>query len=136
MNGLLNYFDLAEYRKLKRQDDMYHKALVIVNRIYKNDVLYIDKLYSVCNMVNSITEKIIVLLKNVIMEINIFPEELLELGFSDDIVNTIKILTRKKDETYNSFIERLISSNNLSALKIEMIEINFNNEKVKKKESR
>lgn len=136
MNGLLNYFDLAEYRKLKRQDDMYHKALVIVNRIYKNDVLYIDKLYSVCNMVNSITEKIIVLLKNVIMEINIFPEELLELGFSDDIVNTIKILTRKKDETYNSFIERLISSNNLSALKIEMIEINFNNEKVKKKENR
>lgn len=136
MNGLLNYFDLAEYRKLKRQDDMYHKALVIVNRIYKNDVLYIDKLYSVCNMVNSITEKIIFLLKNVIMEINIFPEELLELGFSDDIVNTIKILTRKNDETYNSFIERLISSNNLSALKIEMIEINFNNEKVKKKENR
>lgn len=136
MNGLLNYFDLAEYRKLKRQDNMYHKALIITDRVYKSKDEYIDKLYSNCDMMNSVTEKIVFLLKDIITEINIFPEELLDVGFSDDIVNTIKILTQKKDETKKMFIERIINSNNSIALKVKLVEFSYDNKKIKKKEKR
>lgn len=136
MNGLLNYFDLAEYRKLKRQDNMYHKALIIIDRVYKSKDEYIDKLYSNCDMMNSVTEKIVFLLKDIITEINIFPEELLDVGFSDDIVNTIKILTQEKDETKKMFIERIINSNNLIALKVKLVEFSYDNKKIKKKEKK
>ena len=63
MNGLLNYFDLLGYRMLKTEDDMYHKALIITDRVYKSKDEYIDKLYSNCDMMNSVTEKIVFLLK-------------------------------------------------------------------------
>lgn len=59
MNGLLNYFDLLGYRMLKTEDDMYHKALIITDRVYKSKDEYIDKLYSNCDMMNSVTEKIV-----------------------------------------------------------------------------
>lgn len=134
MNSLLYYFDSFEYRMLKTEDDMYRKALVIVNKIYEDK--YIDKLYSNCNMMNSVTEKIVFLLKDIITEINIFPEELLDVGFSDDIVNTIKILTQEKDETKKMFIERIINSNNLIALKVKLVEFSYDNKKIKKKEKR
>ena len=64
MNGLLNYFDLLGYRMLKTEDDMYHKALIITDRVYKSKDEYIDKLYSNCDMMNSVTEKIVFLLKD------------------------------------------------------------------------
>lgn len=136
MNGLLNYFDLLGYRMLKTEDDMYHKALIIIDRVYKSKDEYIDKLYSNCDMMNSVTEKIVFLLKDIITEINIFPEELLDVGFSDDIVNTIKILTQEKDETKKMFIERIINSNNLIALKVKLVEFSYDNKKIKKKEKK
>lgn len=136
MNGLLNYFDLLGYRMLKTEDDMYYKALIITDRVYKSKDEYIDKLYSNCDMMNSVTEKIVFLLKDIITEINIFPEELLDVGFSDDIVNTIKILTQEKDETKKMFIERIINSNNLIALKVKLVEFSYDNKKIKKKEKK
>ena len=87
-------------------------------------------------MMNSVTEKIVFLLKDIITEINIFPEELLDVGFSDDIVNTIKILTQEKDETKKMFIERIINSNNLIALKVKLVEFSYDNKKIKKKEKK
>ena len=89
-----------------------------------------------CDMMNSVTEKIVFLLKDIITEINIFPEELLDVGFSDDIVNTIKILTQEKDETKKMFIERIINSNNLIALKVKLVEFSYDNKKIKKKEKK
>ena len=121
---------------LKTEDDMYHKALIITDRVYKSKDEYIDKLYSNCDMMNSVTEKIVFLLKDIITEINIFPEELLDVGFSDDIVNTIKILTQEKDETKKMFIERIINSNNLIALKVKLVEFSYDNKKIKKKEKK
>ena len=95
MNGLLNYFDLLGYRMLKTEDDMYHKALIITDRVYKSKDEYIDKLYSNCDMMNSVTEKIVFLLKDIITEINIFPEELFDVGFSDDSKHDKDTYTRK-----------------------------------------
>ena len=52
------------------------------------------------------------------------------------IVNTIKILTQEKDETKKMFIERIINSNNLIALKVKLVEFSYDNKKIKKKEKK
>ena len=53
-------------------------------------------------------------------------EDVLLMLFPDYVVETVKILTKKKDENYFDFIMRIKNGSNLDALMIKLADINDN----------
>ena len=53
-------------------------------------------------------------------------EKLLRKMFSSDVCDCIMLLTRKNDETYSEFINRIVKSKNLYAIKIKIADITDN----------
>ena len=64
-------------------------------------------------------------LHDTLEDTKITEQELREF-FPDYVVETVKILTRKKDENYFDFIMRIKNSSNLDALMIKSADINDN----------
>ena len=125
MNNFLKYFDRTEYEEVKRIDDMYLKAKIIIKRVFR-DILdkgghsYLNHLYYVSDCSNTIEEKITGLLHDIIEDTDISKEDLIDIHCSDDIIEAVSILTRRKErESYNEYIDRIINSNNLLALNVK-----------------
>jgi len=53
-------------------------------------------------------------------------EDMLKQGLSQEVVDIVEIVTRRKDETYLDFILRISSSGNTSAIILKMEDLNDN----------
>ncbi|MCI8347396.1 MAG: GTP pyrophosphokinase [Bacilli bacterium] len=132
MNNLLNYFTKAELIKVKAMDDMFEKAKIIVTRVFqdkkdKGGNPYINHLYYVSENVETITEKIVGLLHDIIEDTEVTKDDLEEVNFSDEVVEAISIITRNKDkENYEGYIDRIITSNNLIVLHVKKADMENN----------
>ena len=129
MNNLKKYFDEKEMNELKKID-MYSKAKIIVNKLFENikdkgNNPYLDHLYYVSNNLDDLNMKIVGLLHDILEDTEINENDLKEIGFTDKIIEAILLLTRR-DETYNEFIDRIISSNNKIALYVKKIDLENN----------
>ena len=127
MNNLSSIFNLE---KLSEISD-YKRALIIVDVMFK-DVKdksgdpYINHLLAVSNNFDIPTEKIVGLLHDLVEDTDTTFEELKEAGFSDKVIEALKLVTKKEGESYPDFIDRIINSNNIIALKVKIKDMENN----------
>ena len=127
MNNLSKYVDLEKIKNLS----MYSKAIVIANEVFRDIVdkggnPYIYHLYDVSNKLDNTLEKTAGLLHDIIEDTDISLNDLKEVGFTDEVLDILVFVTRGKDELYSDFIDRIIESNNLSALKVKISDMENN----------
>lgn len=132
MNHWLYYFSLEEFKKIKEETDLYEKAKKIVDPIFKNDfdkggTPYLEHLYYVSNGGETLEEKVVGLLHDIIEDKNIIQQDLLEIGFPLEIAEVVDLLSRDKNkETYSSYMDRVIESNNITVLRTKRRDMEHN----------
>lgn len=122
---------------IKREDDLIEKAIILVNELFK-DITdkqghpYIEHLYYVSNHLETYEEKVVGLLHDVIEDTYINEKVLLELKFPKNIVDAVSLLTRNKEISYDDYIDSIIQSNNLLAIKVKKVDMmhNMNKERL------
>ena len=117
--------------KFKNISDDYVRAFQLVSYLFhdkkdKAGIPYINHLVSVSNMLDTRTTKIAGLLHDVLEDIpNFTVNDLKMLGFSDEVVEIVKIVTKDKTnkESYHDWITKIIKTKNIDALKVKYADI-------------
>ncbi len=127
MNNLKKYLK-EDFEKLEYLD-MYSKAELIVRAVFKNirdkgGNPYLDHLYYVSDHLKDINMKIVGLLHDLIEDTDITYNDLLEVGFTKNIIDAVELLTKK--EEYDKYIDRIINSNNKIALMVKKVDLENN----------
>ena len=125
------YFTEEEYSYFQTTDDLLYKTLELILRVFpnKNDkggFPYFNHLFKVYLSVTKYSDKIVALLHDIIEDTDITYEDLLNFGYPNDYIETLKILTKNKGEYYPDYIERIIKSENVQALSIKLADLKHN----------
>ena len=128
---LKKFFDEDKYDEIKESDNLIYKALEIVTTLFEHDVdkggmpymLHIEYVYK---HVSTYEEKVVALLHDVIEDKDVSKEDLLEVGFSKDIVDDVLMLTRVKKIEYNDYIDNLIKKGSIRALHVKLADLENN----------
>ena len=124
-------FTENEYNKLKSSNDLLLKTLELVIKLFegktdKAGLPYYNHLLKVYANVSDYDEKIIALLHDVVEDTIITFDDLKEYGYSNNILEALKVLTKKKGEYYPDYIERIIESNNIQAMNVKLADLKHN----------
>ncbi|WP_434751572.1 GTP pyrophosphokinase [Paenibacillus amylolyticus] len=92
---------------------------------------YILHPLAVMNRVETMEEKIVAVLHDVIEDTDVTIEALREYGFSEEILTAIRLLTRSKEDTYEQFIEKTLMNPIARNVKIADIKENMNISRIK-----
>jgi (p)ppGpp synthase/HD superfamily hydrolase len=111
--------------------ELIEKSLEIALKAYsglvdKSGSPYILHPLRVMSKMETEEEMAIALLHDVIEDSTITAKDLLEIGFSKTIVDAVSVLTKKKNERYDYFINRVLKSKLATKIKIYDIEDNMN----------
>ena len=128
---LKNYFDEDRYEEIKASDNQVYKALEIVTTLFeknldKGGMPYILHLIYVYRHVSTEHEKVVGLLHDTIEDKEVTKEDLLDVGFSEDIVNDVVMLTRVRPIEYNDYIDNLIKNGSVEALHVKLADLEHN----------
>lgn len=132
-NNWSKYYNREEYEGIKSLDDMLVKAKLIIESVFygvldKGGNPYIDHLYAVSEKGKTIVEKTVGLLHDIIEDTIITKQDLEDIGFSNEVVEAVLLVTKDREngETYPEFIDRIINSNNLTALNVKRYDMENN----------
>jgi (p)ppGpp synthase/HD superfamily hydrolase len=128
---LKKYFDEDKYQEIKDSDNLIYKALEIVTTLFENSLdkggmpymLHIEYVYK---HVSSYEEKVVALLHDVIEDKKITSKDLIEVGFPENIVKDVEVLTRVKPIEYNDYIDNLIKNGSICALHVKLADLENN----------
>ena len=81
-------------------------------------------------------EMIIAVLHDLLEDTTWTLEQLRSEGFTDEVVSAVKFLTRRHDESYDAFIERVKTNSNAKQVKIADVEDNMNIQRISKLSSK
>lgn len=128
---LKKYFQEQEYVNLQQCNDLMYKSLEIVTRLFndktdKGNQPYVIHLLKVYSNVDYYLEKVCALLHDVIEDTDVTYDDLKDVGFNEEVINILNILTKLKGEDYGKYIERIINSNNIHALNIKLSDLRHN----------
>ena len=128
---LEKYFTEEEYQKIQATNDLMYKSLEIVTRLFndkvdKGGLPYVIHLLKVYSGVSDYKEKVCALLHDVIEDTDVTCEDLRKIGYDEEIINVLTILTKKKGEDYRDYIERIIDSGNIHAMNIKIADLRHN----------
>ncbi|MBQ6038168.1 MAG: DUF469 family protein [Bacteroidaceae bacterium] len=70
--------------------------------------------------------KIVALLHDIVEDTDVTPEFLLQQGFPQEIVDAVVAISRKEDETYEDFIDRVAQNKLATEVKLSDLEDNMN----------
>ena len=87
---------------------------------------YKDHLIYVMNHVDTTEEKVVGLLHDIIEDTSVTEGQLLQYGIPKKLVDTIVILTKRSDETYDKYIKRIIESKNQIAINVKLADLENN----------
>lgn len=134
---------------LKSIPDDYTKAIAIIGRVYaekldKSGNIALGHFIRVSDCLDTDDEKVVGLLHDVVEDKYITLNDLKNLGFSQEVIDAVAILTRDKEiyPEYEDYITSIIESKNYIALKVKLFDmldnkspyrINDLNEEKKKK---
>ncbi len=137
MNNLSKY----EEDKVKSIKCEYDKALYLVSCLFKNikdkaGEPYINHLIRVSVGVEEKDTKVAALLHDTVEDIpGMSFNYLKELGFNDNVLSIVKIVTKDKVNKipYHDEISRILSSSNIEAIKLKYADMsdNYNSERLK-----
>lgn len=130
---LKQYFTEEEYEKLVQSNDLLYKSLEIMTKVFENKcdkggIPYSVHLLKVYSGVYDYTEKCCALLHDIIEDTDVTYDDLKEVGFSEEIIEILTILTKTKGEDYSKYIDRIINSKNTHALNIKLVDLAHNME--------
>lgn len=122
--------DKENFEFIKGIDDLVKKATMLANFFFKDKkdkggYPYLGHLQYVSNSFDDTEHKVVGLLHDIIEDTVISKTILLELGFPNEIVDAIVILTRNTDDYYE-YIDSIINSNNLLAIDIKLKDLEHN----------
>lgn len=122
--------DKENFEFIKNINDLVKKATMIANIFFKDKkdkggYPYLGHLQYVSNGFDDINHKVVGLLHDVIEDTVVSKTILKELGFPDNIIDAIDILTRKTED-YSSYIDSIVNSNNLLAIDVKMKDLEHN----------
>lgn len=129
MNNLLNYFSEEELNNIKKCNNLKEKCLIIINRLFLNrvdkaDKPYIDHLTRVSSNFDDELVSSAALLHDTIEDIKGITEyDLLDVGIPNKVIDIVLLVTRKKDVSYDEFINKIIDSNNIDAVNLKIADI-------------
>ena len=128
---LEKYFTDDEYQRIKEADDLIYKSLEIVTKLFNDKVdkggyPYVIHLLKVYSGVTCYIEKVCALLHDVIEDTDVSYEDLEKVGYSKEIIDILKILTKLKGEDYGKYINRIIESENIHAMNIKLSDLEHN----------
>ena len=121
---------------------MYAKSEIIVNKLFRNKFdkagePYVRHLYRVSGSLDEPIEKVAGLLHDKIEDTEITEEDLIEIGFPQEIIDIVKLVTKKKVDTtdmtkveklalYNEEIDNIIKSGNIHAIRLKEADMSDN----------
>lgn len=119
-----------KYEELSKLD-LLEKTNILVFKLFENKYdktgePYIEHLKFVSNYFNRLEYKVVGLLHDVLEDTTLTKKDLEKLKYPKEIIEAVSILTRKKNETYSSFIDRIIDSNNIMAIRVKKIDMTHN----------
>ncbi len=128
---LEKYFEEVEYQKLCASNDLIYKSLEIVTRLFndKNDkggMPYVIHLLKVYSGVSDYLEKVCALLHDVVEDTDVTFDDLKKVGFNDEVIEILMILTKEKGEDYRHYINRILNSDNRHAMNIKLADLRHN----------
>lgn len=128
---LKEYLTEEKYEELKESNDMIYKALELSLELFKSDTdkggfPYVLQLFYVYKNVLEKEEKVVALLHDVMEDKNVTKEDLLEIGFPSKIVSDILVLTRRKDVSYDAYIDNIIKTGSKEALEVKLADLKNN----------
>lgn len=86
---------------------------------------YILHPLAVMNRVETIEEKIVAVLHDVVEDTEVTIDQLRETGFSEEILEAINLLTRAKEDSYEEFIDKTLKNRIARNVKIADIKENM-----------
>ncbi len=128
---LKKYFTDEEYERIQKTDDLIYKSLEIVTKLFndkedKGGYPYVIHLLKVYSNVSDYLEKVCALLHDVIEDTDVSYDDLKDVGYSKEILDILKILTKVKGEDYRDYIARIVDSNNIHAMHIKLSDLRHN----------
>ena len=128
---LEKYFTAEEYEKVKESNDLFYKSLEIVTKLFnskcdKGGFPYVIHLLKVYEGVSDELEKVCALLHDVIEDTDVTYEDLINIGYNNNVIEILKILTKLKGEDYRNYIDRIIESGNIHAMNIKLADLCHN----------
>ena len=141
-NNLLKYFSLDELNSILKDTDVYNKALRIVSVVFENKTdksnkPYINHLLRVSDKLKSTVEKTAGLLHDIVEDTEVTFDDLIDMGFSNEIIDIIRLVTKDKIDDvslseeeklklYNDEIDKIISSQNMNAINVKYSDMSDN----------
>lgn len=127
MKDLLNELEIIEIRLEAKQSK---KAEKLVNIIFKNtfDLIgrpYIEHIYAVASGFNDEERYTTGLLHDILEDTKMTINDLVMLGFREMIVNNVILLTKEED-SYEKYIDKLVTSSNTVVLDIKLSDLKHN----------
>ncbi|WP_279380065.1 hypothetical protein [Sporosalibacterium faouarense] len=115
---------------------MLEKAILIATKAHngqldKGGQPYILHPLRVMQSCNSDLEKTCAILHDVIEDTNISLNELREEGFSEEVLVILDLLTKKEEEDYSTFIDRISTNETACRVKIADLQDNMNLSRIK-----
>lgn len=131
-NNLKNRFGF-NYPLLKEMTD-YKRAEKIVQVMFSNKKdkegkPYINHLYYVSNEQKTIDGKIVGLLHDLIEDTASTYHELEEIGFNQNIIDALKLVTKPNGMDYLEYVKRVLDSNNEIAIYVKEADMRNNSDK-------
>jgi (p)ppGpp synthase/HD superfamily hydrolase len=112
------------YEEISESHALYLLALKIANEAHKNQVdkggtPYINHPIEVAKNMDTNEEKIVALLHDVIEDTDVTLEQLKETGFPLEVLAAIDAITKRNNEEYGQYLDRLIKNKYATKVKIQ-----------------
>lgn len=111
-------------------DNLIRKTLILVEKLFegktdKSGKPYIGHLKRVASSFDDETYIVVSLLHDTLEDTSVTEEELASVGYSSEILEALVLLSRK-EEDYNTFIDRIINSENNLAISVKIKDMEDN----------
>jgi len=145
MNHLELYIDKEDLQKIRECEDVYLKSAVLVRILFRNrkdhaGQPYLGHLKRVSDRMTTLDGKIAGLLHDLVEDISYITfDDLLDIGIPENIVEVLRLVTKKKHNKklteeerlicYGEEIDRIIDSGNDLAIELKTVDIEDNYDK-------
>ena len=96
------------------------------NKIDKGGNPYMQHLRFVKNHCLTYEGQIVGILHDILEDTDCSISELREVIVHEDLIQTIQLLTRKQNEKYSEYIDRIVNSKNINAIEVKLHDIENN----------